>query len=328
LAEYSERGGRIPLIAVVGPTATGKTRLGAELCLKYGGEVISGDSMQIYKEMNTATAKPSKEEMMGIPHHLIDFLDPGEEFSVADYVSLAHKTVFDIWARGKQPFLVGGTGLYISSFLEDIYFADVAVDQNRKAELEKMAARGENQALHTMLAACDPQMAASLNTADNTRIIRGILVFEASGKTLTEYKKESRPAVSRYDSLIIGLNFKDRAKLYERINKRVDLMLEADLLDEAKSFYSRGLSRTSRAAIGYKELYPFIRGEISLEAAAENLKRETRRYAKRQCTWFNKNKNINWIYIDSFENFDALIKAAEGLIAPFLSRYGRQAPKI
>ncbi|MDR2655067.1 MAG: tRNA (adenosine(37)-N6)-dimethylallyltransferase MiaA [Oscillospiraceae bacterium] len=310
MAGYS----KIPVAAIVGPTAAGKTRLGVELCLRFGGEVISGDSMQIYREMDIATAKPSPEETRGVAHHLIDFLDPGEEFSVADYLELAHKAALDIYSRGKLPFLVGGTGLYVSSFLEDLRFADIKVNRERKARLEEIAAHEGSADLYALLEKLDPELAAGLSPNDANRIIRGILVFEAEGKSLSDFKRESRPESPRYDSLLIGLNFRSRGKLYERIDSRVDHMLAAGLLDEAGFFYRRGLSRTSRAAIGYKELYPFIRGEITLEEAAENLKRETRRFAKRQLTWFKKTKNINWIYIDDYSGFDDITDAAAELL--------------
>lgn len=320
MVEYNKlnNDNKIPLVVVVGPTASGKTKLGIEICKKYNGEVISADSMQIYKNMNIATAKPSVEEMQGIKHHLIDFLDINQEFSVANYVDLAKQKITEVYNRNKLPVIVGGTGLYINSLLENVNFGDIKIDNQRKAELEEQAKYNQKD-LHELLSKYDPDLASELHENNTTRIIRGILVFEATGKTLTQYKKESKQIPSKYKSCVIGLTCEDRQKLYDRVNMRVDIMINDGLIEEARHFYQMDLcknqvSRTAKAAIGYKELYGYIMGEKSLEESVENLKRETRRYAKRQLTWFRRNEQINWIYTDKYKSFDDIFDVSESII--------------
>lgn len=293
---------KIKVLAVVGPTASGKTSLAAQLAKDYGGEVISCDSMQIYKHINIATAKPTPSEMLGVKHHLIDFLDLDKSFSVAEFVSLAAECAKDISNRGKLPVLCGGTGLYFNSLIDNISFSDSGANPEYRAELEKRAAEEGAESLLAELAEYDPESAAKLHPNNLKRIIRAMEHYKASGVTISEQNRLSRAAESPYDPLILGITFKDREKLYDRINARVDLMLQNGLLEEAKWYFSEQNVATASAAIGYKELKPFFDGKCSLEEAVENLKRETRRYAKRQLTWFRRDKRVHWLFSDEPEN--------------------------
>lgn len=303
----------IPLIAVVGPTASGKTGLGIYLAKKLNGEVVSADSMQIYKGMDIATAKPDEAEKNGIVHHLMDFLEPTETFSVAEYVKMAHKVIADIHAREKIPIIVGGTGLYINSLLNNINFDSAAANDNIRKRLQlKLEAEGID-ALLQELSIYDRESAERLSKEKNSkRIIRALEIFLSSGKTMTEHLKLSKQTPSPYNAVIIGLTCNDREKLYDRINQRVDVMMEKGLLNEAKKYRNLDISQTAVKAIGYKELEPYFTGDKTLDEALEKLKMETRRYAKRQLTWFRRNEKINWIYTDECINkeeiFDKAIK--------------------
>lgn len=303
------------LLAVVGPTASGKTSLSIELAKAHNGEIISADSMQIYKGMSIATAKPDADEMQGIPHYLIDFLDPDDTFSVSEYVNLADKAAKNIIARGKLPILCGGTGLYVRSFLENIQFSDENNDpQLRKRLTERYKNEGGEKLLEE-LKAFDPETAAALLPSNSKRIIRAFEIYLLTGVTMSESVKKSRSVPSPYDKTVIGITYSDREKLYERINKRVDIMLESGLIEETRSFYKRENSITASAAIGYKELKPYLDGTLSLDEAIENLKRETRRYAKRQLTWFRRDKYIHWIEADKV---DSVFDEAEKIISKYL----------
>lgn len=308
---------KIKVIAVVGPTASGKTGLAVELAKEYGGEVVSADSMQVYKHMDIATAKPTKEEMQGIPHHLIDFLEPDEKFSVAKYVSLAHGVISDIYARGKLPIVCGGTGLFCDSLLNNIQFTPTGEDLEYRNELRERAQKYGAQSLLDELAQYDPESAERLHPNNLGRIIRAMECYKLSGVTITEQNALSRTGENPYESLYIGINYHDREVLYSRINKRVDLMMQSGLLDEAKNYLSKEKYPTACAAIGYKEFIPYFDGEISLEQAIENLKRSTRRYAKRQLTWFRRNENINWIFGDEKTS---LLTLAKEVAQPFVRR--------
>ncbi|MCI7804116.1 MAG: tRNA (adenosine(37)-N6)-dimethylallyltransferase MiaA [Oscillospiraceae bacterium] len=307
--------GKIRVAAVVGPTASGKTALGVEIAKALDGEVISADSMQIYKGMDIATAKPAAEEMQGIPHHLIDFLDRGTAFSVADYVELAGKVIKEVDSRGKLPVIVGGTGLYISSLLENIKFADIECDEKLRKRLENEAAEKGNKYLFEKLKIADPESAAELHPNNLVRVIRALEVFELTGKKLSQYKAESRLEETPYDSVIIGLSYSDRQKLYDRINRRVDIMVESGLVEEARAVFESGNMKTAGNAIGYKELIPYFRNECSLEECVEKIKQETRRYAKRQLTWFRKNAKIHWIMLDEFDDKEKILTFCKKLIA-------------
>lgn len=307
---------KIFLVAVCGPTASGKTRLAVDIAKEFGGEVVSADSMQIYKKLDIASAKPTEEEKQGIPHHLMDFLPPTEPFSVADYVEAARKVIVDITGRGKLPVLCGGTGLYISSLIDNITFDDTACDYAYREELRQIAAEQGNGAVMEMLRKVDPECAARLHENNLSRVIRALEVYKLSGKTMTQVQAESRLVPSPYNPCMMMIDY-DRETLYSRIDKRVDLMIEAGLLEEAEEFFTHKDYVTASQAIGYKELKPYFDGECSLTEAVENLKRETRRYAKRQLTWFRKDSRINRISADNTTEYDKILKNAEILVKKY-----------
>lgn len=287
----------IPLVSVVGPTASGKTRLAIDIALKYGGEVVSADSMQIYKGMDIGTAKPDKAEMRGVPHHMMDFLDVGTDYSVAQYVRDAHAVIQDIHNRGKLPVVAGGTGLYIDSLISNISFAETVRDDKLRSDLEKLAAEKGGEALLNMLEGFDPETARTLHPNNIKRIIRAIEVYKTTGKTIAEMRKRSRQTPQIYKACLIGLNFKNRAELYRRIEMRVDLMMEQGLEKEVRTLLESGadMDSTAMQAIGYKEIAEAISKGESMAEAAEKIKLNTRHYAKRQLTWFRRNEQINWI---------------------------------
>ena len=302
---------RVKVAAVVGATASGKTSLAVELARRLNGEVISADSMQIYKGLSIATAKPTEEEMRGIRHHLIDFVPLDGSFSVAQYCELGHRAIEDISSRHKLPIVCGGTGLYVDSLLNNIIFADIPSDEALRERLNAEFEKLGGEELLERLRNIDPETAEKLCPADKKRIVRGLEVFELSGVTLSEYSRRSRAFPDRYQNCIVGIGYRDRQKLYDRINLRVDLMLKAGLLDEVKHFYSENAGKTVIQAIGCKELLPYLRGEQPLDEAVEKLKMETRRFAKRQLTWFRRNDKIIWIYADECDSFEQLAACAE-----------------
>ncbi len=299
---------KIPLIAIVGPTASGKTALGVEISLLVDGEVVSCDSMQLYKGMDIASAKPTAEEMKGVPHHMISIADINENYSVARYVDEAKKIIADIHSRGKMPVLVGGTGLYFSSLVDNISFADETDNTELRQRLNDEAQLLGNEAMLEKLAQIDPECAASLHKNNLKRILRALEVYYSTGVTMTEQQRRSRLKPSEYDLTAIGIRFTDRELLYDRINRRVDQMIEGGLVEEARETYF-DINGTSGQAIGHKELAPYFNGECTLDQAIENLKRETRRYAKRQMTWFARDNRINWIDTDGTD-FKNILKNA------------------
>ncbi len=308
---------KIPIIVVAGPTASGKTSLGIAVCKKFGGEVVSADSMQIYKGMDIATAKPTKQETDGIPHHLIDIIDPAERFSVAQFKALAEEKIRDIVSRGKLPVIVGGTGLYIDNLVENIELADSEVDLELREQLMKRAEDEGIDALIEELKAIDPEYVASLKEINTKRIVRALELWHTSGITVTEQNRRSRLNESPYRACYLCLDAHDREFLYNRINTRVDKMADDGLVEEAKQFLlSKGI--TSAQAIGYKELDPYFNGEKTLQEALDSLKQGTRRYAKRQLTWFRRKENALHLYIDEYESSDALCEAAFCIIENFL----------
>ncbi|MEE1139234.1 MAG: tRNA (adenosine(37)-N6)-dimethylallyltransferase MiaA [Acutalibacteraceae bacterium] len=300
---------KIPIIAVVGPTASGKTSLAVELCKRYGAEAVSCDSMQIYKGMDIATAKPTIEEMQGVPHHLIGFVNPDEPFSVAKYCELAKDVISDINRRGKKTVLVGGTGLYYSSLTDNVEFLPDETDFEYREHLKKRAETEGVQVLLDELQRVDPEAATSLHINNSGRIIRALEIYHTTGKTKTMQNELSRKNPTPFKTVAICLDARNRQFLYDRINRRVDIMLESGLLDEAKQFFDSPLGSTARQAIGYKELDPYFKGEKSLDDCIENLKMQTRRYAKRQLTWFRRDERINFIYIDDYSNGQELLDA-------------------
>ena len=278
------------IIVICGPTASGKTALSVALAKELGGEVVSADSMQIYRRMDIGTAKPTKEEMDGVPHHMIDVADPEENYSVARYVEEAGKCCDEIISRGKLPILVGGTGLYIDSLVSGRDFADNQEDMALRHELEAEYERLGGDAMLEKLAAFDPIRAAKLSHGDRRRIIRAIEIYMTTGRTKTEIDREQVAGEPRYDDTPIILDYADRAILYDRIERRVDIMIEDGLIPEIERIFmsGRAISRTASQAIGYKELIPYLRGECALEAAVAELKLATRHYAKRQIMWFRR----------------------------------------
>lgn len=305
------------LICVLGPTASGKTKLSVDLAKEINAEIISADSMQIYKEMNIASAKPTKEEMDGIKHYLIDEVSLNNNFSVYDYVKLANSAFDEIINCGKKVILCGGTGLYIDSFINNISFSETEVDFELREKLNKRAQVYGGDALLKELSSIDKEYAEKLHPNNIKKIVRALELYYTTQKTMTEQLKDSRVNPSRFDTLFIGLNYKCRDTLYDKINYRVDVMVENGLIEESKSIFDSGYNATGCAAIGYKELIPYFEGKTSKEEAIEKIKRETRRYAKRQLTWFRRNKDINWIFIDEFDSFDEVRDKALHLIEDF-----------
>lgn len=305
----------IKVVSIVGPTASGKTNLSVELAKHFNGEIVSADSMQIYSGMQIATAKPTKAEMDGVPHHMMGFLPPDKTYSVASYVKDASECIADIHSRGKLPFIVGGTGLYVESLLNNVSFSGDKRDEEYCAELRKIGEEEGADKLLDMLSKFDPESAERLRDGRNIkRIIRAIEFYKTTGKTITEQIKESHNVPSPYSAVKIGLNCRDRQVLYDRINRRVDIMLEEGLLEETQRVINSELSYTSVKAIGYKELIPYFKENKNLNDCVEKLKMETRRYAKRQITWFKRDTEINWIYIDEYNSFEEIYSQAKAII--------------
>lgn len=312
---------KIPIIAVVGPTASGKTSLSIEIAKRFNGQVVSADSMQIYEKMNIATAKPTDDEMQGIPHHLIGFQPINKKFSVAEYVQLANECIHKIHNAGDLPVVAGGTGLYIDSLLQNIQFSKEESNEEIRQELTALFDEKGAEYMLDWLREIDPETASRLHLNDKSRIIRALEIYKLTGKTLTEQKFLSRLEDSPYDVLYIGINYRDRNVLYDRINLRVDLMLKNGLLEEAEEFYNIPADKTACQAIGYKELAPYFREDLTLKDCVEKLKLETRHYAKRQLTWFRKNENVNWVYPDDYENPQDMYNYLFSMIDNFLRRY-------
>lgn len=286
----------MPVVAVGGPTASGKTAFSVQLAKRLGGEVVCADSMQIYKGLDVGTAKATKEEMEGVPHHLMDFLPPEETFSVADFVEAANREVQAITGRGRLPVLVGGTGLYIESFLNGVRFAEQKTDPALRERLEKEAGELGAQAMHRRLAAIDPDYAATVHPNNVGRVIRALELYYSSGKTMSRQREESLPETPPFDSMVFCLAPAERSELYRRIDVRVDRMLEAGILEEAKMVWeNRERYRTAAQAIGYKEFFPYFEGTADLAACTDKLKQASRNYAKRQLTWFRRMENVIWL---------------------------------
>lgn len=298
---------KIDVVAIVGPTACGKTKLSIELAKIFDAEIVSADSMQIYKEMNIGTAKPTISEMQEIKHHLIDFVDVDKDFSVAEYVSLAKKCIFDINKRGKIPFLVGGTGLYVNSLINNVNFTEQNSDPKLREALKQRIQLEGIQSLIDELKTFDSESAERLHPNNVGRIIRAIEIYRTTGTTMTQQIENSKKIVSPFNPIMIGLNYKNRNILYDRINKRVDMMIEMGLIDETRKILSLNCSKTAMNAICYKELIPFINGECSREEAIENLKLKSRQYAKRQLTWFRKDNRIRWVYVNDYIDFKEIL---------------------
>ena len=292
---------KIKIICVVGPTASGKTGLGVKIAKLVGGEVISADSMQIYKDMHIASAAADESEKEGIPHHLLEFVPYGTAFTVYDYLKCAREKIAETVSRGKVPVIVGGTGLYINSLVDNIELSEVGADLMLRREIEKRYDAAGGERMLEELRKVDPDSAANLHANDRRRIVRALEIYESTGMTKSEQDIASRTSESPYDALIIGINYSDRQKLYERIDRRVDIMAENGLTEEAKAAYDRrnDISGGAVQAIGHKEFFPYFEGKISLFDVVETLKKQTRHYAKRQLTWFRARNDVNWIYPDT-----------------------------
>ena len=304
------------IIAVAGPTASGKSALALELCKRLDGELISLDSMQIYRGLDIGTAKPTKAEQAEVCHHMIDICEPTENFSAAEFAERAHKVIADVQSRGKKAVLCGGTGLYLDTVLGRLDFGEIESDEKLRGELIAFAEKNGADALHERLREIDPQAAEKIHPNNVRRVARAIGIYELTGKTKTEHDREAI-SDSPYESLIIGLDYDDREVLYNRINRRVDAMIEAGLEGEVRSLVSRGLlsaESTAGQAIGYKEMLGYIAGDCSLGDAVEKIKLGTRRYAKRQLTWLRRNPSINWLYPDRLGDFRSLVCEAEKII--------------
>jgi len=305
---------KIPLIVIVGPTASGKTNLAIELAIYFNTEIISADSMQIYKGLDIGTAKPDNFEMRGIPHHMINIAEPDTRYSVADYVRDAKRAILSIANSGKIPIIAGGTGLYIDSLISNTQFSEIAVDINLRNKLKEIAIEKGGEYLLQYLRSIDEKTAQKLHFNDHKRIIRAIEVYETTGLPLSEWERRSK-AECPYNPFYIGLNCSNRQNLYDRINLRVDEMINKGLVDEVKSLLAKGVptDSTSMQAIGYKEIIAFLKGELTFNEAVDKVKQETRRYAKRQLTWFRKNKDINWFYID-LEKLEEIYKNSKKMV--------------
>lgn len=286
------------VIVVAGPTASGKTALAIALAKALNGEVVSADSMQIYQYMNIGTAKPTAEEMEGIPHHLLDFVSPLSAFDVVQYQQLALQKIKEILSRGKQPIVCGGTGLYINSLIYNLSYGEGDADPAFREKMAEAAAVYGNQYLHDKLQQVDPKAAASIHPNNVKRVIRALEVYETTGIRFSEQLEASRNNPAPYDYVCIGLDL-PREYLYERIDKRVDIMLQEGLMEETKELMDKGLLEGPTASMGicYKELLPCLRGEASLETCTEKLKQGTRNYAKRQMTWFRRIPTMHWISV-------------------------------
>ena len=283
------------VIAICGPTASGKTALSIELAKKINGEIISCDSMQIYKYMNIGTAKPNTQEMQGIKHYLLDIVEPNERYSVADYKRDAKKAIKEIIEKGKVPIIVGGTGLYLDSLIYEIEYQNIEFDEEYRKKLEKQVEEIGLETLYEEAKKIDPKAIEKISSNDKKRILRILEIYHATGKNKTEQEKESRKKEVEYDYRVFAINW-DREVLYDRINKRVDIMIEQGLIEEVKEILKKyDEFPTAMQGLGYKEVVQYLKGEYTKEEMIEKLKMETRRYAKRQLTWFRKNKQTIWL---------------------------------
>ena len=292
-----------PLIILTGPTAVGKTALSIGLAKAVDGEIISADSMQVYRKMNIGTAKIQQSEMQGVRHHLIDILDPGEDFNVVLFKKYALEAMKDIYSRGKIPVVVGGTGFYIQALLYDINFEDNDNDMSYREELQTLAAEHGNSYIHDMLAGVDPESAEKIHENNVKRVIRALEFYKKTGTKISEHNEAESQKESPYNFEYFVLN-DDRQKLYDRIDRRIDIMLEDGLLDEVKSLVDEGNSRdlVSMQGLGYKEMIDYIQERYTLDEAVYTLKRDTRHFAKRQVTWFKREKQVTWVNKNEFDS--------------------------
>ena len=304
------------ILVICGPTASGKTALAAELALRFGGEVVSADSMQVYRRMDIGTAKPTQSEQRGVPHHMIDVAEPEENYSVARYVADAVPIVDGILARGKLPIIAGGTGLYIDHLVAGRQFAPFQPDSGLRPQLQARARQEGLPALYAQLAQVDPDAAGSIHPNDEKRIIRALEVFLSTGKPLSQHDRESRALPSRYTPLTIVLNFAQRPHLWERIDRRVGQMMAQGLEGEVRALLESGIPPdcTAMQAIGYKELAAAIRSGLPVQSGAEEVKLRSRQYAKRQLTWFRRSRDARWFEWEKIPDFSAALSFSTELI--------------
>ncbi len=299
----------VPYPIIAGPTASGKTAVSVALAKQLHAEVVSADSMQIYEDIHVGTARPSVEEMDGVPHHLIGFLPLHEKYSVARYVADATRVFADIYARGRVPLMCGGTGLYIQSFADNVRFFEHKPNEELRTALKRKIAENGAALLLEELRHVDSETAARLHVNDHNRIVRALEVYYTTGQTISEQVHLSKTQPSPYTPCLFLLNFRDRATLYDRIDRRVDAMLENGLLDEARRMLSAAPDATALQAIGYKELLPYLRGEETLAEAIDKLKISTHHYAKRQISWFNRMPCVNTVWVDDFSDYAEVVEA-------------------
>ena len=307
------------ILVICGPTASGKTALAVELALRHHGEVVSADSMQIYRRMDIGTAKPTREEMRGVPHHMLDVADPEEDFSVARYVDMAAKCVDDILSRGRLPILAGGTGLYIDSLLSGRTFAPFQPDSPLRGQLEEQLRREGGAALLSRLAQVDPDSAARLHPNDEKRIVRALEVYQSTGKTITQHNLETQAIPPRYDALTLALAFERREDMWSRIDRRVDQMMDQGLVAEVQGLLDSGVPAkcTAMQAIGYKEMAAALLSGGDVRSAAEEIQLRSRQYAKRQLTWFKRNKAARWLLWGREPDFEAALQTSTEYMEEF-----------
>lgn len=307
------------ILVICGPTASGKTALAVELALRHRGEVVSADSMQIYRRMDIGTAKPTQAEMRGVPHHMLDVADPEEDFSVARYVDMAAKCVDDILSRGKLPILAGGTGLYIDSLLSGRTFAPFQPDSPLRGQLEEQLRREGGAAMLARLAQVDPDSAARLHPNDEKRIVRALEVYQSTGKTITQHNLETQAIPPRYDALTLALAFERREDMWSRIDRRVDQMMDQGLVAEVQGLLDSGVPAkcTAMQAIGYKEMAAALLSGGDVRAAAEEIQLRSRQYAKRQLTWFKRNKAARWLLWGRDPDFAAALQTSTEYMEEF-----------
>jgi len=301
------------LLAIVGPTATGKSEVALLVAERLDGEIVSADSMQVYRGMDIGTAKPTAEQRARVPHHLIDILEPNESFSVSDHRSRADAALADIWRRGRQPILVGGSGLYVRAVVQEMDFSHVPPNPEFRRQLEREAREGGSRVLHERLGELDAAAAARLHPNDTKRIIRALEVVEGGGRPAPSLGSVDRVGVARYNTRQFGLSLR-REELYRRIDERVDRMVAAGLAEEVRALLTRGCDEklSSMKGLGYAQFVPYVRGDISLEEAVRRLKRDTRRFAKRQFTWFRADLGIEWIDVEEAGGPAGVAEIVEG----------------
>lgn len=296
------------IVVIAGPTASGKTALGIEIAKRLNGEIISADSMQIYKYMDIGSAKPTFSEMQGVPHHMIDVVYPDQEFSVALFRNIAVKIIDEIINRNHVPIIVGGTGLYINSLIYPYDFTDSPEDKGYREELTELAKDKGNELVHNMLKNIDPESFIRIHPNNIRRVIRALEVYRNTGKTISEYQRESKSRDMEYETAYIGLTM-DRQLLYDRINLRVDKMFEAGLIEEVKKLKSMGYNKNmvSMQGIGYKEIFDFLDNKCTIEETKNVIKQSSRHYAKRQLSWFRRDEKIYWVEVDKYQSFNEII---------------------